>query len=78
MFISTVNLEMSGRLAAVLGKEVFCPHYILIFFNDVIKRTLEVKACCKLVAKSYSVIAYADDIVLIAPSKTRAALIRPL
>ena len=37
--------------------------------------TLELKAGCKLDAKSYNIIAYADNIGLLAPSKTGLQLL---
>ena len=45
------------------------------YFNDVIERTLEVKAGCYLDATSYSVIANADVIALLGPSETRLQLL---
>ena len=58
MFISTVRRLMNGSLVAMLGREVFCPQLFLFFyFNDVIERTLQLKA-------------YSNDIAQLAPSKT--------
>ena len=45
------------------------------YFIDVIERTVELKAGCKLDAKSYNIIAYAYDIALLAPSKTGLQLL---
>ena len=72
-----MRFEISGRLVPVLSKEVFLSLMIFIniyFFNDVIELTLEVKAVCKLDAKRHSFIAYADDITLLANSKTEIQL----
>ena len=67
---------MNGRFVTVLGREVFCLQYFFNFyFSDVIERTLELKAGCKLDAKTYNIIAYADDIALLAPSKTGLQLL---
>ena len=44
-------------------------------FNDVIERTRELKASCKLDTKSYIIIAYANDIALLAPPETGQQLL---
>ena len=64
MLSSIVRLELSGRLETVLGKEVF---KLIFFFNDVIERTLEVRAACKLYAMCNNFIAYAEGTALFAP-----------
>ena len=45
------------------------------YFNDAIERTLELKAVCKLDAKSFNFIGYADNIALLGPSKTALQLL---
>lgn len=71
MLISIIRLVMSGRFVMVLRKEVICPIFFSLYFNDLIKRTLKLVADCKLDARSYNIIAYADEIALLTPSKSR-------
>ena len=70
MLISTMRLMTRGRLVTVLGKQVFCPQYFLICFHWYQKGTLDIKSGYELVRKSYSIIAFADDITFLAPCRT--------
>ena len=59
-----------AQQGCILSKILF-----IIYFNDVIQRTLELKAGYKLNSEKYNIIAFADDIVQLAPSKTGLQLV---